>query len=171
MGNPQFMVDPRTHTRLNSTNEVLDRFEDPSWLAWVELAGLMPTTKEHIRQQLEEHEQRQKADAEARQLVADCQCNEEGQKKWEAGKKATRNSLRPGGAMEHKGSKASRLGEEFSNLGLARTAENQAQQTKSEVAKHKVWEEIKRGQAPMGYILVSLVLSLLWPLLTISIGG
>jgi hypothetical protein len=41
---------------LNVANGVLDRFEDSSWLAWAEQAGLMPATQARVRRQLEEHE-------------------------------------------------------------------------------------------------------------------
>ena len=63
-----------------------------------------------------------------------------------------------GRAVGRKGSKASGLGEDFSDSGSAETAENQGRETKSEASKHKAneaWEEIKRGWAPVGYILVS----------------
>ena len=76
--------------------------------------------------------------------------------------------------MARKGSKASGLGEDFSDLGLAGTAEHRARQTKSEVAKreaNEVWEEMKKGRAPAGYNLVSPTLFFSRSLLTILIGG
>ena len=86
----------------------------------------MPTTQAHVRWQLEECEQRERADAEARQLAVDRRRNEDGRKKQEGGKKAARGSLKSGRTVGHKGSKASRLGEDFSDSGSAGTAENQA---------------------------------------------
>ena len=148
MGDPQFVADPRMVERLNTANGVLDRFEDPAWLTWAELAGLMLATQARVKQQLEERERRARADAEVRQLAADRRRNEDVRKKREAGKKAAGGSLRLGRIVECKGSKASGLGEEFSNLGSAGTAEHQAQQTKSEVAKREAnaaWEEMKKG--------------------------
>ena len=71
MGDPQFVADARMVERLSAANGVLDRFEDPSWLSWAELARLMPATQERVRRQLEERERRQKAAAEAKQLAAD----------------------------------------------------------------------------------------------------
>ena len=56
MGDPQFVADPHMVERLNTANEVLDRFEDPAWLTWAEPAGLMPATQAHIQRQLEERE-------------------------------------------------------------------------------------------------------------------
>ena len=106
-----------------------------------------------------------------RQLAADRRCNEDAWRKREAGKKATGGSSKPGRAMvARKGSKASGLGEDFSNSGSAETAENQGRQTKSEVAKreaNEAWEEMKKGRVPVGYILVSPILFLSRSLLTI----
>ena len=65
--------------------------------------------------------------------------------------------------MARKGSKASGLGEDFSDSGSAGMAEHRARQTKSEVTKreaNEVWEEMKKGQAPAGYILVSAIIVL-----------
>ena len=160
MGDPQFIADPQMVERLSAANGVLDRFEDPAWLSWAELAGLMPATQARVQRQREEHKRQQRADAEARQLAADCQCNKDGRKKQEGGKKATKGSSKSGRTVGRKGSKASRLGEDFSDLGSAGTAENQARETRSEASKREVneaWEEIKRGRAPAGYILVSLL--------------
>ena len=85
--------------------------------------------------------------------------DEEARKKWEAGKKTTGSSSKPGRAVVvRKGSKASGLGEDVSDSGSAGTAEHQARQTKSEVTKweaNEAWEEMKKGRAPAGYILVS----------------
>ena len=165
MGDPQFVADPRMVEWLNAANGVLNRFEDPAWLSWADLARLIPVTQAHVRRQLEECERRQRADAEARQLAADRRRNKDGRKKWEGGKKPARGSSRPGRAMvAQKGSKASGLGEDFSDSGSAGTVEHQGQETKSEVVKreaNEVWEEIKRGRAPAGYILVSPVFFLL----------
>ena len=71
MGDPQFVADPRMVEQLSAANGVLDRFEDPSWLSWVEPARLMPATQARVQHQLEERERRQRADAEAKQLAAD----------------------------------------------------------------------------------------------------
>ena len=159
MGDPQFAADPRMVERLNAANGVLDRFEDPAWLSWAEPAGLMPATQARVRRQLEERERRQRAKAEARQLAAGRRREEETRKKREAGKKTTGSSSKPGRAVvARKGSKASGLGEDVSDSGLAGTAEHRARQTKSEVTKreaNEAWEEMKKGQAPAGYILVS----------------
>ena len=175
MGDPQFVADTRMVERLSAANGVLDRFEDPAWLSWAEQAGLMPTTQARVRRQLEEREQRQSAEAEARQLAADRRHNEDARKKREAGKKAAGGSSKPGRAVvAWKGSKASGLEEDFSDSESAGTAEHQARQTKSEVAKqeaNEAWEEMKKGRAPAGYILVSQTLLFLLFLLTISIGG
>ena len=95
-------------------------------------------------------------------------------KKQETGKKATGGSSRPGRAVvARKGLMVSGLGEDFSDLGSAGTTENQVCQVRSEVVKreaNEVWEEMKKGQAPTGYILVSPILFLFQPLLTIMIG-
>jgi hypothetical protein len=159
MGDPQFVADPRMVERLSAANGVLDRFEDPTWLSWAEPAGLMPTTQARVRRQLEERERRQRAEAEARQLAADRRRNEDARTKREAGKKAAGGSSKPGRAVvARKGSKASGLGEDISDSGSAGTAEHRARQTKSEVAKreaNEAWEEMKKGRAPAGYILVS----------------
>lgn len=176
MGDPKFVTDAPMIACLSMMNEVLDRFVDPAWLTWVEPAGLMPATKERVRRQLEEHEWWcQNTEAEARQLAADRQRNEDVRKKQETGKKVAGGSARLARAiMARKGSKVSGLGEELSDSGSAGTANNQAQQTKSEVAKreaHKVWEEMKKGWAPTGYILVSPTLFLSQSLLTTMIGG
>ena len=71
------------------------------------------------------------------------------------------------------GSKASGLGEDFSDLGSGGTAEHRARQTKSEVAKQEANEawEMKKGRAPAGYNLVSQTWFFLLSLLTISTGG
>ena len=159
MGDPQFVADARMVERLSAANGVLDRFEDPSWLSWAEPARLMPATQEHVWRQLEERERRQKAAAEAKQLAADRRRDEEAWKKREAGKKTAGGSSKPGRAVvARKGSKASGLGEGFSDSGSAGTAEHRARETKSEVAKreaNEAWEEMKKGRAPVGYILVS----------------
>ena len=84
--------------------------------------------------------------------------DEEVRKKWEAGNKAV----------------GSGLGEEFSDSGSAGTAEHQARQMKLEVVKreaNEVWEEMKKGQAPAGYNLVSPILFFFLLLLTTLIGG
>ena len=76
--------------------------------------------------------------------------------------------------MARKGSKASGLGEDFSDSGSAGTVEHRARQTKSEVAKqeaNEAWEEMKKGRVPVGYILVSPILFLSRSLLMILIGG
>ena len=76
--------------------------------------------------------------------------------------------------MAWKGSKASRLGEDFSNSGSAGTAEHRTRQTKLEVAKreaNEAWEEMKKGQAPIGYVLVSPTMFFPQPLLIIMTGG
>ena len=110
-----------------------------------------------------------------RQLVADRQCNEEAWKKWEIGKKTARGLLRLGRAVGCKGSKTSELGEDSSNSVSTETAENQAQQTKSKVAKreaNEAWEEMKKGGRPrctFWQVLCTLFLSR--PLLMIMIGG
>ena len=119
----------------------------------------MPATQARVRWQLEEHEQ-QRADVEVRQLAVDRRHDEEGRRKQETGKRAARGSLKQGRAVGHKGLKASGLGEDFSNSGSAGTVEHQARQTKSEVTKweaNEAWEEMKKGRAPMGYILVSAI--------------
>jgi hypothetical protein len=161
MGDPQFAADPRMVERLNAANGVLDRFEDPSWLSWAQPAGLMPATQARVRRQLEERERRQRAAAEAKQLAADRRRDEEARKKREAGKKTTGGSSKPGRAVvARKGSKASGLGEDVSDSGSAGTAEHRARQTKSEVTKreaNEAWEEMKKGRAPAGYILVSAI--------------
>ena len=159
MGDPQFVADARMVERLSAANGVLDRFEDPSWLSWAEPARLMPATQERVRRQLEERERRQKAAAEAKQLAADRRRDEEARKKREAGKKTTGGSSKSGRAVvARKGSKASGLGEDISDSGSAGTAEHRSRQTKSEVTKreaNEAWEEMKKGRAPAGYILVS----------------
>ena len=150
--------------RLSTANGVLDQFEDPSWLSWAKPAGLMPAMQAHVQWQLEECERRQRAAAEAKQLVADRRRDEEVWKKQEAGKKTTGGSSKQGRAVvAQKGSKASGLGEDFSDSGSAGTAEHRARQTKSEVTKqeaNEAWEEMKKGQAPAGYILVSAIIVL-----------
>jgi hypothetical protein len=126
MGDPQFVADPQMVERLNTANGVLDRFEDPTWLSWAEPAGLMPMTQARFQRQLEERERRQRAEAEARQLAADRQHTEDAQMKREAG-----SSSKAGrGMVAWKGSKASGLGEDFSDSGLAGTVEHRARQTK-----------------------------------------
>ena len=95
--------------------------------------------------------------------MADRRHNEHRWKKREGGKKATRGLSRLGRAVGHKGSKASGLGEDFSNSGSVGTAENQGHKTKLEASKceaNEAWEEIKRGRVPTGYLLVSLILLL-----------
>ena len=150
--------------RLNAANGVLDRFEDPSWLSWAEPAGLMPATQACVRRQLEECERRQRADAEMKQLVMDRRRDEEARRKREAGRKATGGSSKQGRAVvARKGLKASGLGEDVSDSGSAGTAEHRARQTKSEVTKreaNEAWEEMKKGRAPAGYILVSSIIVL-----------
>ena len=150
--------------RLSTANGVLDQFEDPSWLSWAKPAGLMPAMQARVQRQLEECERRQRAAAEAKQLVADRRRDEEVWKKQEAGKKTTGGSSKQGRAVvAQKGSKASGLGEDFSDSGSAGTAEHRARQTKSEVTKreaNKAWEEMKKGQVPTGYILVSAIIVL-----------
>ena len=110
-----------------------------------------------------------------RQLAADRRRNEDARTKREAGKKAAGGSSKPGRAVvARKGSKASGLGEDISDSGSAGTAEHRARQTKSEVAKreaNQAWEEMKKGQAPVRYILVSPILFLSRSLLMILIGG
>ena len=124
----------------------------------------MPATQARVRRQLEERERRQRAEAEARQLAADRRRDEEARKKREAGKKTTGGSSKSGRAVvARKGSKASGLGEDISDSESAGTAEHQARQTKSEVAKreaNEAWEEMKKGRAPAGYILVSTIVVL-----------
>ena len=164
MGDPQFVADSRMVERLSAVNGVLDRFEDPAWLSWAEPAGLMPATQARVHRQLEERERRQRAEAEARQLAADRRRNEDARTKREAGKKAAGGSSKPGRAVvARKGSKASGLGEDVSDSGSAGTAEHRARQTKSEVTKreaNEAWEEMKKGRAPAGYILVSTIVVL-----------
>ena len=90
-----------------------------------------------------------------RQLAANCR-----RKKRDAGKKAAGSLLRQGRAVV--AWKVSGLGEDFSDSGSAGTAENQGRQTKSEVVKreaNEAWEEMKKGRAPAGYILVRFILS------------
>ena len=161
MGDPQFVADPRMVERLSAANGVLDRFEDPSWLSWAEPARLMPATQACVWRQLEECERRQREDTEARQLAMDRRRDEEARRKREAGRKAAGGSSKQGRAVvAQKGSKASGLGEDVSDSGLAGTAEHRARQTKSEVTKreaNEAWEEIKKGRAPTGYILVSAI--------------
>ena len=175
MGDPQFVADSRMVERLSAVNGVLDRFEDPAWLSWAGPAGLMPATQARVRRQLEECERRQRAEAEARQLAADRRRNEDARTKWEAGRKAAGGLSKPGRAVvARKGLKASGLGEDFSDSGSAGTVEHRARQTKSEVAKREAkeaWEEMKKGRAPVGYILVSPILFLSRSLLMILIGG
>jgi hypothetical protein len=87
--------------------------------------------------------------------------DEEARRKREAGRKAAGGSSKQGRAVvAWKGSKVSGLGEDVSDSGTAGTVEHWVRQTKSEVTKreaNKAWEEMKKGRAPTGYILVSAI--------------
>ena len=44
-GRPQYIANPWMVECLNTANGVLNWFEDPAWLSWAELAGLMPAVR------------------------------------------------------------------------------------------------------------------------------